>query len=406
MGNTKKRKKKKSSGIGIAIPAMIAGLVLVGGGSVFLLRDQIFPSSDDSSLAEKSATVTVSSSVTAPAVTSAPEQTVTSEIVTTAPAETVTEPVTTPEPEINIEDLAPESGQWVNGVVMYNRGTPDIRAMPVFYGTLSIGEMYADLLNKYKEMVGDKVNIYNMSIPLASAFYMPKNLQDDVTEQHGCITHIGDHLSNVKNIDAFEAIGRHGNEYVYSRTDHHWQPLGAYYAAQAFCKEAGVPFPDLSTYEKCHIDDFLGSMYMYTDYAEDLAAYPDTFWYYKPSNEYTTTYYNGSFQNGYDGDLFFDWAEGASCYSAILGGDMNIAEIKTDVDNDRVLVIIKDSYGNALVPFFVGSFSKIYVTDFRYVDVKMKDFFEEVGATDVLFGMSISSNYSYGPIESMEAIMQ
>ena len=39
---------------------------------------------------------------------------------------------------------------------------------------------------------------------------------------------------------------------------------------------------------------------------------------------------------------------------------MNLAEIKTDVKNGRTLVLIKDSYGNALTPYFIGSFEKIF----------------------------------------------
>lgn len=130
----------------------------------------------------------------------------------------------------------------------------------------------------------------------------------------------------------------------------------------------------------------------------------DTFTYYKPSNEYTTTYYDDAFISGTEGDLFFDWVEGVGCYSVFMGGDTQITEIKTDVGNGRCLVLIKDSYGNALVPFFVGSFEKIYVVDFRYAEIGMKELFEKVGATDILFGMSISSGYTPGQIEAIEGI--
>ena len=89
-----------------------------------------------------------------------------------------------------------------------------------------------------------------------------------------------------------------------------------------------------------------------------------------------------------------------------MGGDIQITEIKTDVDNGRCVVLIKDSYGNALVPFLVGSFEKIYVVDFRYAEIGMKELFEKVGATDILFGMSISSGYTPGQIECIEGIKE
>lgn len=63
-----------------------------------------------------------------------------------------------------------------------------------------------------------------------------------------------------------------------------------------------------------------------------------------------------------------------NCYSAILNVDQEIAEIDTGVDNGRVLVVFKDSFGNALIPFFTHGFSKIYVCDFRYFDINAIDF--------------------------------
>ncbi len=133
-------------------------------------------------------------------------------------------------------------------------------------------------------------------------------------------------------------------------------------------------------------------MYAYSDYDPQIAANPDTFIYYKPDNEYKVTYYDTAFQNPNTNDgLFFDYAEGVNCYSAILNVDSEIAEIETDCDNGRTLVIFKDSFGNATVPFLTHGFSKIYVCDFRYFDINAIDFCKQVGCTDLLFAISITS---------------
>lgn len=301
----------------------------------------------------------------------------------------------------------PDDGEVINSsVIVSGKGTPEVRAMPMFGGMFEIGRSYAEVLNEYKAMVGDTVNIYNMSIPLASAYYMPKNMEGIFSDQHECIENIGLSLRNVINVDVFDALDAHADEYIFFRTDHHWQPLGAYYAAQKFAEEAAVSFVPLSDYEECIKEDFCGTMYMYTGYLEELKTYPDTFYYYKPKNDYTISYYDGTFSNPQESTLFFDWAEGVNTYSTILGGDLNIAEIKTDVGNGRTLVVIKNSYGNALVPFMVGSFEKIYVVDFRYVQIGMEDFFQRIGATDVLFGMAISSCYTPEHINAIREIMR
>ena len=347
---------------------------------------------------------TTTSTSAAPAIVSG----VSGEVSSAEPATTTAATTTTEAPvQTKQRSEVPDDGQIVNkSVIISGKGTSEVRAMPMFYGKFSMGKKYADVVNEYKKMVGDQVNVYNMSIPLSSAFYLPSNLTKQFSDQHDCIKNIGQSLENVINIDVFDTLQAHSNEYIYFRTDHHWQPLGAYYAAKEFAAAAAVPFPDLSEYEACEKGPFTGSMYSYSNYLEDLKKYPDTFYYYKPTNDYTIQYYTESFTNPQKSTLFFDFAKGANTYSTILGGDLKIPAIETDVKNGRTLVLIKNSYGNALVPFLVGSFEKIYVIDFRYVKVGMQDFFQRVGATDILFGMAIHSCHSAGHIDAIKEIMK
>ena len=74
-----------------------------------------------------------------------------------------------------------------------------------------------------------------------------------------------------------------------------------------------------------------------------------------------------------------------------MGGDEKITHVTTDVKNGRNLVIIKDSYGNALVPFLTSSFENIYVIDMRYFELNAIDYIKDVNATDVLFAMNTFS---------------
>ena len=288
------------------------------------------------------------------------------------------------------------NGEWMGSVVVSGKGK-DVRAMSGFYGTFDMGSLYADAVNKYKEELGNSVNVFTLNMPSAVAYYLPKNLEDQFTSQSDCIKNIGNSLQNVINVDVYDALAAHKDEYIYSRTDHHWQPLGAYYAAKVFADKAQFDCPDLSTYETFKIEDFVGTMYAYSDYNEELNKNPDTFIYHKPDNNDSldVTYYDSSFSNPqYGGSLFFDYASGVSCYSAILGNDDEIAEIKTDVHNGRTLVIIKDSYGNALTPYLTHGFEKIYVCDFRFFNINAIDFIEQVGATDLLFAVSLQAAHT------------
>ncbi len=56
--------------------------------------------------------------------------------------------------------------------------------------------------------------------------------------------------------------------------------------------------------------------------------------------------------------------------------------------NGRKLLVIKDSFGNAEIPFYTSSFEQIYVLDVRYFERNLVNFIETTGVTDVLFTMS------------------
>lgn len=226
-----------------------------------------------------------------------------------------------------------------------------------------------------------------MNIPTAFAYYCPDKFKNEYGSTIDNINNIRSYLDGVADVDVYSVLSKHKDEYIYSRTDHHWQPLGAYYAAQEFAKVSQVPFSELSTYEKVTETDFVGTLYAYSNYDSQLAANPDTFTYYKPSNnnKLKVTYYDTDFENPVASQLFFQAYQKVNLYSSFLGKDEQIAEIKTDCNNGRTLVIFKDSFGNALVPFLTGSYSKIYVVDLRYFTPNAIEFCQNVGATDVLF---------------------
>lgn len=309
----------------------------------------------------------------------------------TTDTSTTTKKTTESEKVVDVPDNL-DDGQWEGDVIVSGKGE-NVRAMGAYYGTFENGDKYANTINKWKADLGDSVNVYNMSIPTSAAYYMPNNLKDAVSDQKDNIDNIAAGLNGIINTDVYDSLAEHTKEYIYSRTDHHWQPLGAYYAAQVFADQSGIDFPDLDTYDKWEIDGFVGTMYAYSNYNSELKKYPDKFIYYKPDNndDLTVKYYDTEFKNPVESTLFFDYAEGVNCYSAILNVDQEIAEIDTGVDNGRVLVVFKDSFGNALIPFFTHGFSKIYVCDFRYFDINAIDFCKEVGCTDLLFAISLTS---------------
>lgn len=252
------------------------------------------------------------------------------------------------------------------------------------------GENYAKYLNEFKEKVGSNVNVFNMVVPTASAFYLPAGYEEYNASHRDSINSIANNLVNVINIDGYAALEAKTDEYIYTRTDHHWMPLGAYYAAKAFCDVAMVPVKELSTYEPVDVEGFVGTMYAFTEYDEQIKNDPETFRYYIPSTDYTATYYKTDFTIDEEVKFFtsiFVEQPASGAYSTFMGGDQKIVKIETENKNGRKLCVFKDSYGNAEIPFFIDSFQEIYVCDVRYFDVYAPDFVKDNGITDVLFTM-------------------
>ena len=128
-------------------------------------------------------------------------------------------------------------------------------------------------------------------------------------------------------------------------------------------------------------------MYGYTQSAT-LLNNPEPFIYYEPKTDVEVTQYSTSFTDPVETTLLLNPENfDNSSYYLVFGTDDNIRHVKTKCSNGRTLVIFKDSYGNALLPFLTGSFENFYLCDIRYFDRNAQNFIEQVKATDVLFAM-------------------
>ncbi len=254
------------------------------------------------------------------------------------------------------------------------------------WGTLENCDRYSAAVNKAAAALPN-VKVYNMVIPTSSDFYVPDDITGFTDSQKGKIDQVKSGLVNVTDIDVHSALSAHTDEYIFTRTDYHWQPLGGYYAAEAFAKTAGLSdkFPSISEYTPVTKEGYVGSL---GNYAEILHDDPEPFTMYISPNDNAlkTTYYDTAFQNGYEGDLFISRDAGAF-YCSFLGADNLIAKIETDSDNAKTLVVMKDSYGNAIVPFLTEMYQTIYVCDSRYFDLSLPQFCEDVGADELLFAV-------------------
>ena len=281
-----------------------------------------------------------------------------------------------------------------NGIVIIGSGE-NTRAIMMYGGSKEVTTRYAETVNKYHELM-PSLNVYCMVIPTAVSFYLPSNLSGYTGSQLTQINNVMEHLApGVHGIDAYTILGQHRDEPIYLRTDHHWAPLGAYYAASKVAEAAGLPFLDLSAYDEYRLHDYVGTMYMYSN---DISVKnnPEDFVYYIPRDVgLSTTYINYKLDSKWnvigksdpiEGSFFQKRKDGDSdAYCTFMGGDAKITQVKTTTANGRKLVILKDSYGNALPAFLFGSFEEIHVIDSRYFKENIIQYIGDNGITDLLF---------------------
>ena len=288
------------------------------------------------------------------------------------------------------------------GIIIVGSGK-NVRAL-MAYGGVNGGGGFAKMANTYKENFGDKVNVYAMVIPNATEYYLPEKWKNRSKSQLNTLKSIQEQLSpDVKFVNVYNTLGNHADEPIYLRTDHHWAPLGGYYASAEFAKLAGVEFKDLNSYEQKVVHGYVGSMY---GYSKDISVKeaPEDFVYYEPKElEYTTTYLTYSVNENYKitkvagptkERYFYQFRDGSgAAYCTFMGSDARITHVATSVKNGRKLLIIKDSFGNTIPGYLFYSFEDVFVVDNRYFHLNLKDYVRKNGITDILFACSTFNAY-------------
>ena len=287
-----------------------------------------------------------------------------------------------------------------NAGVIVVGNAPNARALMAFKNKNKGERRFAEVVNNYQKTFGPEIQVYCMIIPTAVEYYCPANAESCTDPEFPVLTELYSLIdSAVQVVDLYMVLGEHVNEDIYLRTDHHWSPLGAYYAARQFALVAGVKVPGLNDFVADTIKDYVGSMYGFSKDV-NVKKSPEDFVYYKPINiSYLTTYRRYELDEEYQiigeepphkGEFFVKTSGTGSAYCTFMASDARITQVTTDADCPRRLLVMKDSFGNAIPGYLFGSFEEIHVIDFRYFTYNIKDYVAEHGITDILMANNIS----------------
>ena len=221
---------------------------------------------------------------------------------------------------------------------------------------------------------------------------------------------VDDHYYNMpeffaENIDIYDVLAAHTDEYIYFRTDHHWTGLGAYYAYTAWAQEKGVDAHALEEYEQVTFPGFTGSYYTETQ-AAAMEANPDTVIAYKPltCDRMTFTDTDGNTLNW---PIINDVSGYRSTqkYSCFAAGDQPFSYIENpNVANGQACILVKESYADAFVPYLTDHYQFIYWFDYREYNGNITEYIRTVTQTEGINTVDIMFLNGLDPISSIESM--
>ena len=209
---------------------------------------------------------------------------------------------------------------------------------------------------------------------------LPKNapVRDQLADMDAAASQLS---GSVQYISAADALSAHSDEYIYYKTDHHWTSLGAYYTFTAAAGQLGIGAP-VSNYDIYTVtDSFEGTLssksgsHKTKDSIEIYQPKSDVTYYvsYSDSTQRICSLYQSECLNVKDK------------YTVFFGGNHPKVEISTTANNERVLLLFKDSYANSFVQFLTPYYQKIIMIDPRYYYDNLDSILTSEGVTDVLF---------------------
>lgn len=228
---------------------------------------------------------------------------------------------------------------------------------------------YAETLSNFADYAVEKgVRTISAPAPTAVGILVEPEFQEKLgcADQNATIQYFHGLMSdNVLKVDTYAALVEHNDEYIYFRTDHHWTALGAYYAYEAICEAAGFDVVPLEDFQEWDQGEFEGSLYWKAPNRRKLRL--DNVMAYVPPGDIETLVTTGT-SGGHEAPLLADMTQRATNtkYLTFLGTDYALTTVTNNsIPDAPVCIVIKDSFGNALVPFLSQCYHKVYAIDYR-----------------------------------------
>lgn len=214
-----------------------------------------------------------------------------------------------------------------------------------------------DVKDKYIAICPDKGEVYSERLPKGAAFSDERVVLDRYKNEIGATY-----------IDLYKLMMDHKDEYIFYKSDHHWRE-GAYLAYKELTKTMGLE--EIKDIEKVTCDNFRGSLDSKSSYYNSAV---DEILFYLPKN------YDEIKVKGDDKEIKVlnkDEFKKKDKYKALFSGNYGLVEIEGNPDSDKTLLIVKDSFANAVASLFTNEYKTIYMVDKRFFNQKINNFIKE-----------------------------
>lgn len=277
-------------------------------------------------------------------------------------------------------------------------------AYELFGSTEQGAKNYAETINSFADKLTG-ITVYDMVIPNHTEMGLPQRLKDSASSgsQAENIKSIYSKLAdNVTAINAYNYLANHNSEYLYFDSDNNWSGLGAYYAYSAFADSTKQPVLSLESCTEKTVEGFTGS------FASTIGVLnTDTvhYWEFPYDIQMDITDENGEV-NTYEGPYYRYATGGSLTYGVFIMGDHPLTVLKSSSEKGtgKKIAVVKESYGNAFVPYLTYNYEEVHVIDFRYFTQNLKSYCQINEIDEVLFINGVMSANTQIQLDSMSSL--
>lgn len=195
--------------------------------------------------------------------------------------------------------------------------------------------------------------------------------------------------SDIDTLPLVETLLDQKDQDLYYRTDHHWTSRGAYYGYKTLMETMNLSPVSLEDYQETVVsEEFYG-----TTFSSSGVRWlpPDSISTFVPEKESikVTSNFTGT---PVEGALYVpSFLEVKDKYSYFLGGIQPLCIIETEHTDAPSVLVIRDSYSDALAPYLTENFSEIHLLDLRFYNSGVSGYVQSAGLDQVVVLYSLTN---------------